>query len=199
MADAVDMAAQIEGEHIAAGIARAAVPLPAGSPGTCEGCEWWMPRLVDGLCAFCRDGRARPIDWEPPVEPPLRQALPPPKRAPIVPHPANEESDMPAKTVCLPASAGSAIACLEAHAQSMGLTLGAAAADLIERGAGPAAIGSPVSLELAQLGIHALVAEICRRVDEQDRVPDLTDALADMTARAEAAEGRIAQMKALIA
>ncbi len=191
MADAVDMAAQIEAEHVSRGLALATVPVPLGVPGECEGCDWWMPRLVNGLCGFCRDRRPRPADWEPPT--------PPQSVAPTQPLTRPEDPVMPAKTISLPASAATAIACLEAHAASMDLPLGAAAADLIERGADTVRVGSPAPIELDQIGIHALVAEICRRVDEQDRAPDLTDELAAVTARAEAAEGRLAQMKALFA
>lgn len=36
---------------------RAAAAIPAGEPGDCDECGDTMPRLVGGLCAFCRDGR----------------------------------------------------------------------------------------------------------------------------------------------
>lgn len=58
MADIVDMAAEIEQEHLARAIARArSIEIPAGVPGECTECGEHMPRLVDGSCAPCRDGR----------------------------------------------------------------------------------------------------------------------------------------------
>lgn len=57
MVDRADMAVDIEAEHIAAGIRRATAPIPIGAPGECDNCGEDMPRLVDGLCARCRDGR----------------------------------------------------------------------------------------------------------------------------------------------
>ncbi len=59
MTDIVDMAGEIEREHLARAIAAARVPIPAGAPGECERCGEDMPRLVDGWCAPCRDGRRR--------------------------------------------------------------------------------------------------------------------------------------------
>lgn len=38
-------------------IAAARRPIPAGVPGICEDCETYMPRLVNGRCGYCRDGR----------------------------------------------------------------------------------------------------------------------------------------------
>jgi hypothetical protein len=192
MVDIVDMAVDIEAEHLTRGIARAAVPVPPGNPGECECCDWWMPRLVEGLCAFCRDGRPRPSDWEPPT--------PPTSAATITPLAAQEESTMPAKTVCLPASAAVAITCLEAHAKNMGLSLGAAAAELIERGADKVLLhGAEVDqlrpVPVQELEIDVLVAEVSRRLLAAADASDLTDDLAEMTARAEAAEAQIAEAK----
>jgi hypothetical protein len=197
MVDIVDMAVDIEAEHLTRGIARAAVPVPAGNPGECEGCDWWMPRLVEGLCAFCRDGRPRPADWEPPT--------PPTSAAMITPPAAQEEPAMPAKTINLPASADDVIDAIEAHAKEQDLSLGLAAASLIKRGisagaykSGPLAcvpVDASVPVAIEQFDTQALVSEICRRVNEQERVPDLSLELAEMTARAEAAEAQIADAK----
>lgn len=33
--------------------------IPKGISGECEECEEYSPRLIDGVCAFCRDGRTR--------------------------------------------------------------------------------------------------------------------------------------------
>ena len=59
MADEIDRANEIVEEHLARGLAAARVPVPAGEPGECEGCGEDMPRLVNGRCGFCRDGRRR--------------------------------------------------------------------------------------------------------------------------------------------
>lgn len=60
MADVIDDANGLVEEHLARSLAAARVPIPAGVPGECEGCGEDMPRLVDGQCGFCRDGRSRP-------------------------------------------------------------------------------------------------------------------------------------------
>jgi hypothetical protein len=65
MADAADIASEIVADTVTAAVFQARASMRQGAPGECEQCEWPMPRLVDGLCAFCRDGRARPDDWEP--------------------------------------------------------------------------------------------------------------------------------------
>lgn len=43
----------------------AAAKIPAGEPGECDRCSEDMPRLVDGVCAPCRDGRRRPAPFRP--------------------------------------------------------------------------------------------------------------------------------------
>lgn len=60
MADDIDRAAEIADDHLARSIAAARQPIPPGAPGVCEECEEEMPRLVDGRCGYCRDGRRRP-------------------------------------------------------------------------------------------------------------------------------------------
>lgn len=60
MADEIDRATEIADHHLARSIAAARQPIPAGEPGECEGCGEEMPRLVDGRCGYCRDGRRRP-------------------------------------------------------------------------------------------------------------------------------------------
>ena len=65
MADLVDAAQQLESEHLARSIRAARVPVPEGVPGECETCGEDMPRLVDGRCAPCRDGRVRVARFHP--------------------------------------------------------------------------------------------------------------------------------------
>jgi hypothetical protein len=57
MADAVDFATDLVAEKLELQISAARAPVPAGVPGECDKCFEDMPRLVGGLCAFCRDGR----------------------------------------------------------------------------------------------------------------------------------------------
>lgn len=60
MADEIDRANEIADEHLARGIAAAKAPLAPGEPGECEECGEDMPRLVNGRCGYCRDGRENP-------------------------------------------------------------------------------------------------------------------------------------------
>lgn len=62
MADPVDMATDIVAEHLARGLARicqSIAIIPAGEPGECDACFETMPRIVDGMCAPCRDRAAK--------------------------------------------------------------------------------------------------------------------------------------------
>ena len=62
MADAIDdanaMAALHLDQSLAASLAAAAA-IPAGVPGECSDCGGDSPRLVNGLCAPCREPRRR--------------------------------------------------------------------------------------------------------------------------------------------
>lgn len=58
MPDIIDIAneyAAIETESSLAMVRRAAAGIPAGEPGECEECGEESPRLVERLCARCRD------------------------------------------------------------------------------------------------------------------------------------------------
>jgi len=59
MADEVDLANDIAAADLARGIRAARQPIPVGVPGECEQCGDEMPRLVNGRCGYCRDGRRR--------------------------------------------------------------------------------------------------------------------------------------------
>lgn len=58
MADEMDLAAELEQEHLTRSISAARRTVPAGVPGECEECGYDSPRLVGGRCAPCRDGRS---------------------------------------------------------------------------------------------------------------------------------------------
>ena len=58
MTDIIDVAneyAAIETESSLAAVRRAAAAIPAGEPGECEECGEESPRLVERLCARCRE------------------------------------------------------------------------------------------------------------------------------------------------
>lgn len=191
MADDVDMAVEIADEHLARNIQRARQPIAAGIAGECEQCFEDSPRLVGGRCAFCRDGRRRPVN------PIGRQPAPTP--------PSIEEENMPAKSVQLPASAETAIAAVERYAQQHMVSLGAAAAALIDRGvAVPEMGGGEVAQSTPELSVTALLQLLHERFDAIDgsSAEQLGAAIARAEAaeeRAETAEAKLAQFKALLA
>jgi hypothetical protein len=59
VADLIDNANQLVEEHLQRSLRAARAPIPAGVPGECADCDEDMPRLIDGRCGFCRDGRRR--------------------------------------------------------------------------------------------------------------------------------------------
>lgn len=60
MADDVDFATELTAAQLEKSVRAARAPIPAGIPGECEGCGEDMPRLVEGRCGYCRDGRRPP-------------------------------------------------------------------------------------------------------------------------------------------
>ncbi|WP_235512105.1 MULTISPECIES: conjugal transfer protein TraR [unclassified Sphingomonas] len=58
--DDVDIATEWHDRALAAWIAAARVPVPAGQPGLCRQCHDHSQRLVYGRCAPCRDRQRRP-------------------------------------------------------------------------------------------------------------------------------------------
>lgn len=63
MADPVDFATDLVAENLEKSISAARAAVPAGEPGECHECGEDMPRLVEGRCGFCRDGRVPPASW----------------------------------------------------------------------------------------------------------------------------------------
>lgn len=63
MADDVDFATDLVAANLEKSISAARAPVPAGEPGECDECGEEMPRLVEGRCGFCRDGRRPPLSW----------------------------------------------------------------------------------------------------------------------------------------
>ena len=60
MADEIDRANATAEAELERSIRAARQPIPVGVPGECDGCGDDMPRLVNGLCGYCRDGRRKP-------------------------------------------------------------------------------------------------------------------------------------------
>lgn len=192
MSDVVDLAAQIEADRISQGVAAAVQPIAVGVPGECDGCEWWMPRLVGGLCPYCRDGRPRPADWEPPVPPHSPSA-------PAAPAISKEPAPMSAKTIQLPAAAQSAIRKVTELAAAKGMSFGQAAAELIDREiAAPVAEAPMQTLDVPAL-LDQLRAAFADRPDHSADLAAMTERATVAEARATAAEEKLAQFKALLA
>lgn len=59
MADTIDQANDLNEQHLERSLRAARQPIAVGVPGECEECGEDMPRLVNGLCGYCRDGRRR--------------------------------------------------------------------------------------------------------------------------------------------
>lgn len=55
MADIADRGSAYEEADRERAIAAARQPLPKGRPGECDLCGEWSGRLVEGVCAPCRD------------------------------------------------------------------------------------------------------------------------------------------------
>lgn len=154
MPDAVDIAVEIEAEHLARGLARAAAPIAPGVSGECDQCEWWMPRLVDGLCAFCRDGRQRPDDWEPPQRPSVSITN------------KGEESVMAASKSITFVAAGAVLAEIQKRT-AQGVSNNRAALDLVEAGIraeSAPAVGETITLAIDALPAIDLLNELRNRI-----------------------------------
>ena len=55
MSDDVDVANDQAEQRLAILIKRASKPLQKGSPGDCDLCGEWSGRLIEAVCAPCRD------------------------------------------------------------------------------------------------------------------------------------------------
>lgn len=187
MADEVDIAnAQAEVRREAA-LSRIERTMPAGAPGICDECEEPMPRLVGGLCGFCRDGRSPPLSFY--ADRPEAPAS----------EPQEEEKSMPkeaVKTISIAVS-GATLAMMETLATERGIALHRAAVALIQEALDEPAEEATVIIEpasVARLPTADLLAELARRF-EAAVTPDLLDAA---VTRAEAAEGQLAVIRGVL-
>lgn len=112
---------------------------------------------------------------------------PPKKEAPV----------MPAKSLQLPASAIVAIDAVETYAKSNDVSMGAAAAHLIEGGLTAPARAVPATVEF--MSIDQLLTAIKTRFEDILNLPDRSDEVAALTTRAEAAERKLEAMRAALA
>lgn len=207
MPDIVDLAAEIEDENRARGLARIAADIPAGAPGECDDCGEHMPRLVEGRCAFCRDGRRPPL-----------------ARFDTLPTPACQEECLPvpttpapptAQTISVPAS-GAVLAAIKDRAAVSDLPLGRAAISIIQdwldpADPHPAATAPPAAAQSEWDGTREgavvfmenvpdawLIEELVRRyettVGSDDHAAVIKRA-ETAEARAEAAEATLASLK----
>ncbi|MDE0880367.1 MAG: hypothetical protein OSB00_17175, partial [Sphingomonas bacterium] len=115
----------------------------------------------------------------------------------VFPRPT-EETDVSPKSIQLPATAQTAILAVERLAKTEILSLGAAAAKLIERGLATDSVprDAPMPLAIGDVHIDALFDEIRRRCDADEEEADA--ALGAAVARAEAAEATVAQIRATL-
>jgi hypothetical protein len=205
MPDEVEMAASILDEHIARGLSRIDPTIPVGVAGECDGCGEQMPRLVNGLCGFCRDGRRPPAERYDRVAPPSLRLPITPVRNPVPaalvdalqaraadPVHQEEEDDMgkpaDAKSVTITAR-GAVLDAIEAYVREHDASYGAAGFALIERALAPQP--SPSERTLSDYELCDLLDEIAGRVVSNE-------AVAALTARAEAAEATLAQVRAAV-
>lgn len=126
----------------------------------------------------------------------------PEKPKPIVtpaPAPPKKEAPlMPAKSVQLPASAVVAINAIEAHARKNDVSMGVAAAHLIEAGLTAPAGARPAPI-LDTKSVDDLLALIKARFEGLLNLPDRSDEVAALTIRAETAERKLEVLRAALA
>ncbi len=218
MADDADQAHDNEAQHLAVSLSTIDPAMPKGVRGECENCGEDMPRLVGGLCGFCRDGR-RPSFQQRPQWSGLDTSRHP-KPMPIDPEPA-EVRAIAAEVVTTPAigvqpeedevpnpkpsddfrnvsilARGPLLTAILKRASERELSLNKAATSLIEDALTPSIVQPAATLhDLSTVSMSDLMDELIGRV-ETAPTPDL---LAAAIARAEAAEGQLAAIQQLLA
>lgn len=185
MTDIADLAAEIEAEHLAVSLSQVARTIPAGVAGICDECEEHVPRLVEGRCGFCRDGRCPPPSFYA-----SRDA-----RSPI-PSPAEEHVPMAVKQPVILnrkiTIEGPALAAVERRAASGDMSFKQAAAELIEDAVAPAQQAAPIQSSpagvLSICDVDDLLDELRDRFNAAASRRDLEDDLRAALSRAENAE-----------
>lgn len=112
------------------------------------------------------------------------------------PAPRKKEAEpMPAKSIQLPASAVRAIEGVEEHAKRLGVPIGMAAASLIERAlTPPAPTVIPPTIATIMADLNTVFGDLAARADR----PDQSAEVAELTARAETAERRLAALRSAL-
>lgn len=102
---------------------------------------------------------------------------------------------MPAKSIQLPASAVRAIEGVEEHAKRLDVSMGLAAASLIERALTlQAQVSSTPTIATIMADLNTVFGDLAARADR----PDHADEVAELTARAETAERRLAALRSAL-
>jgi len=129
-----------------------------------------------------------------------------PTPRPVAVATVKEPAPMPAKTICLPASAVTAIDAIERLSAKNGITIGGAAVLLIEQALAPASNVEPEreSLTIASVmsDLDTLLQCLRRQASRPDQSSELAAAVeraTDAEARAIAAEAALARIKAALA
>lgn len=208
VADETEMAFELAEARVQRSLAAIAADPPAGVAGECEECGEQMPRLVGGRCGFCRDGRRPPLSFY--------DARPAPPQ--VAPPPFNQEettvtnTTVPAKQAITMPCEGKLVEAIHAKAKEADLPLGRAAMLLLEQalafqeanGAQPIALEEalerPAALadaptETLHASIEEMLGELARRADTSVDTTEYDAAVA----RAEAAEAKLATLRAALA
>lgn len=193
MADLADIAFGIEAEHIARSLANIVADIPEGIAGECDDCGAEMPRLVEGRCGFCRDGRRPPLSFfDADRAPPATVVIPAVAAMEAVEMSATV-SDLPSRKI---AFEGSALQAIEDRAERQDLTYKLAAVELILLGVSASDDAAfETEIVLANVPDAALAAEVARRLTEGPGSDDFDAAVA----RADAAEAKLATLRAALA
>ncbi|WP_454278052.1 hypothetical protein [Sphingomonas sp. Marseille-Q8236] len=208
MTDIADDASTNQDQHLAASLSRIDPTLAKGVAGECDNCGDDFERLIGGLCGFCRDGRRptfrsraptpspMPRDPEPSARDPEPIAVPAPTPLPSVI--SQEEEALPNpkpsddfRNVSILAR-GPLLKAIMARADERDLSLNKAAASLIEDALCDRA--EQTLFDLSALPVSDLLEEIGARLAQSASTAELVA----MTARAEAAEAKLAMVHAAI-
>jgi hypothetical protein len=194
VADDGEAAFEIVEELVARGLSSIDRALPAGVAGECDDCGEQMPRLVNGRCGFCRDGRRPPLSfYENRI--PAQPVQPAPIGAPTKETEVKVVNTATAKVVSVPAK-GDVLSAIEKIAEKFDLPLGQAAIRLIEQGLErETAVAEAALSSLAGFSVAELLEELGERAE---RAHDQA-ALDAAERRAQAAEGKLAALRELIA
>ncbi|UYY60122.1 hypothetical protein [Sphingomonas sp. S2-65] len=196
MADIADIANDIEQQHLARSLQRVTPAIPAGVAGECDNCGEDMPRLVDGLCGYCRDGR-RPNYA-------ARQPVPLPEPETVEDDVAGSDSGgvFERRQVSFKVG-GDVLKAIEARSETDDISLGQAALELVMTGMrveAPAQQSPLIELLTAHGGsLDAVVGDLIRRVaDAEARQVDRSEVDAAV-ARADVAEAKLAAIRSAMA